>query len=282
MGLWDELYLCKRLLEIKNSCGDVLRREIKKIETKHGGVHKEHSKITEVLSRPERRETEWEELCNLRYSRSSLKQNENIINDGCFDGKMKTELRGGERQYHEEFGRSPLYHQYNEEFEVGQHEMSLGNLNMNLKALHDSVTQLQEAQLQDDPQREGVLSSARMEHLLWKLEVDCLKLEDSVKNQAEEIEELENQLLRVELTGDRKKERDEVTRSTQSLACALEHEVEKIEELEKALHGFMEVLKIAGKKLDECENRELYFYEDMRNRTFETLQHEDNGKAGGV
>ncbi|XP_008768827.1 ankyrin repeat domain-containing protein 26-like isoform X4 [Rattus norvegicus] len=271
LGLWDELYLCKRLLEIKNSYGDVLRREIKKMETKHGGVRKELSKITEVLSQPERQETEWGELCNLR---SSLKQNENIINDGCFDGKMKTELRGRERQYHEEFGRSPLYHQCNEEFEVGQHEMSLGNLNMNLKALHDSVTQLQEAQLQDDPQREGVLSSARMAHLLWKLEVDCLKLEDSVKNQAEEIEELETQLLTVELTGDRKKERDEVTRSTQSLACALEHEVEKIEELEKTLHGFMEVMKIAGKKLDECENRELYFYEDMRNRTFETLQHE--------
>lgn len=97
-----------------------------------------------------------------------------------------------------------------------------------------------------------------------------------MKNQAEEIEELETQLLTVELTGDRKKERDEVTRSTQSLACALEHEVEKIEELEKTLHGFMEVMKIAGKKLDECENRELYFYEDMRNRTFETLQHEIN------
>lgn len=69
LGLWDELYLCKRLLEIKNSCGDVLRREIKKMETKHGGVRKEHPKITEVLSRPERRQTEWGELCSLRYSR---------------------------------------------------------------------------------------------------------------------------------------------------------------------------------------------------------------------
>ena len=38
-----------------------------------------------------------------------------------------------------------------------------------------------------------------MEHLLWKLEVECLKLEDSVKNQAEEIEEIENQLLREDL-----------------------------------------------------------------------------------
>jgi hypothetical protein len=36
----------------------------------------------------------------------------------------------------------------------------------------------------------------------------------------------------------------------------------------------MEVLKMTGKKLDECENRELYFYEDMKTRTFEMLQHE--------
>ncbi|XP_028641856.1 ankyrin repeat domain-containing protein 26-like [Grammomys surdaster] len=193
---------------------------------------------------------------------------------------MKTELEGGERQYHEEFGRqlwSPLYHQcYDEEFEVSQHEMFLGNLSMNLKALHNSVAQLQEAQLQEDAQREGVLSSARMEHLLWKLEVDCLKLEDSVKNQAEEIEEIERQLLREDLTEDRKKERNELTQSTQSLARALEHEMEKSEELEKELRRFMEVLKITGKKLDECENRELHFYEDRTNRTFEMLQREIN------
>lgn len=135
---------------------------------------------------------------------------------------------------------------------------------------------LQEAQLQEDPQREGVLSSARMEHLLWKLEVECLKLEDSVKNQAEEIEEIENQLLREDLTGDKKRERSEVTQSTQSLARALEQEMEKSEELKKELCGFMEVLKMTGKKLDECENRELYFYEDMKTRTFEMLQHEIN------
>lgn len=96
---------------------------------------------------------------------------------------------------------------------------------------------LQEAQLQEDPQREGVLSSARMEHLLWKLEVECLKLEDSVKNQAEEIEEIENQLLREDLTGDKKRERSEVTQSTQSLARALEQEMEKSEELKKELCG---------------------------------------------
>ncbi|GAB1298620.1 60S ribosomal protein L15 [Apodemus speciosus] len=289
LGLCDELYLCKRLLEIKNSCGDILRREIKKTEAKHGGAHKELSRITKV---------------------SSLKQNEKIINDDCPDGIVKTELRGGERQYYEEFGRqlwSSLYHPcYNEELEVSQHEMFLWNLNMNLKALHNSVAQLQEVQLQEDPQREGVLSSARMEHLLWKLEVDCLKLEDSVKNQAEEMEEIENQLLREDLgflrqdspgcpgthsvyqgglelrnppasasqTGDRKKERNEATQSTQSLACALDQEMEKSEELAKELRGFMELLKITGKKLDECENRELYFYEDMKNRTFEMLQHE--------
>ncbi|XP_031199958.1 ankyrin repeat domain-containing protein 26-like isoform X2 [Mastomys coucha] len=215
------------------------------------------------------------------YYRPSLKQNEKIINDDCSDGIVKTKLRGEERQYYEEYGRqlwSPLYHQcYNEEFEVSQHEMFLENLNMNLKALHNSVAQLQEAlKLQEDPQREGVLSSARMGHPLWKLEVECLKLEDSVKNQAEEIEEIENQLLREDLTGDRRKEQNEVTQSTQSLECALEQEMEKSEELEKELRGFMEVLKITGKKLVECENRELYFYEDMKNRTFEMLQHEIN------
>lgn len=69
MGLWDELYLHKRLLEIKNSYGDVLRREIKKMETKHGGAHKELSKITKLLSQPEQQEAEWEELCHLRYNR---------------------------------------------------------------------------------------------------------------------------------------------------------------------------------------------------------------------
>lgn len=67
-----------------------------------------------------------------------------------------------------------------------------------------------------------------------------------------------------------------MTQSTQSLARALEQEMEKSEELKKELCGFMEVLKMTGKKLDECENRELYFYEDMKTRTFEMLQHEIN------
>lgn len=78
--------------------------------------------------------------------RSPLKQSKKRVNDGCFYGKLKTEVRGGERQYHEEFGRqlwSSLYHQcYNKEFEVSQHEMFLENLNMNSKALKNSVTQV--------------------------------------------------------------------------------------------------------------------------------------------
>lgn len=39
-------------------------------------------------------------------------------------------------------------------------------------------------------------------------------------------------------------------------------------------YRFMEVLKVIGKKLNECENRELHFYEDMKSRTFEMLRHE--------
>ncbi|CAO2637643.1 Ankyrin repeat domain-containing protein 26, partial [Lemmus lemmus] len=210
------------------------------------------------------------------HNKSPLKQSKKRVNDGCFYGKLKTEFRGGER--YEEFGRqlwSSLYHQcYNEESEFSQHEMFLGNLNMNSKALKNSVTQ--EAQLQEDRQREGILNSSGVEYQLWKLEAECFKLEDSVKNQAEEIEEIENQLLREDLIGDKKKQQNKLIQLTQSLACALEQEKEKTEELEKELHGFMEVLKVIRKKLNECENRELHFYEDMRSRTFEMLRHEIN------
>nr|XP_048277434.1 ankyrin repeat domain-containing protein 20B-like isoform X2 [Myodes glareolus] len=215
------------------------------------------------------------------HNKSPLKQNKKRVNDGCFYGKLKTEFRGGERQYHEEFGRqlwSSLYHRcYNEE--VGQHEMFLENLNMNSKALKNSVTQ--EAQLQEERQREGILNSSRVEHQLWKLEVECFKLEDSVKNQAEEIEEIENQLLREDLIGNKKKQQNKLIQSTQSLACTLDQEKEKTEELEKELQGFMEVLKVIRKKLNECENRELHFYEDMKSRTFEMLRHETQGIIKG-
>ncbi|XP_041909951.1 ankyrin repeat domain-containing protein 26-like [Arvicola amphibius] len=133
-----------------------------------------------------------------------------------------------------------------------------------------------EAQLQEDRQREGILNSSRVEYQLWKLQVECFKLEDSVKNQAEEIEEIENQLLREDLIGDKKKQQDKLIQLTQSLACALEQEKEKTEESEKELHRFMKVLKVIRKKLNECENRELHFYEDMQSRTFEMLRHEIN------
>lgn len=36
----------------------------------------------------------------------------------------------------------------------------------------------------------------------------------------------------------------------------------------------MELLKVIRRKLNECENRKLHFYEDMQRRTFEMLRHE--------
>ncbi|XP_055455000.1 ankyrin repeat domain-containing protein 26-like, partial [Psammomys obesus] len=104
------------------------------------------------------------------------------------------------------------------------------------------------------------------------LEVECLKLEDSVKNQAEEIEEIENQLFREDLL----RYRLGKVQVQSAKGRSGEMKPSRMQAMAAEAVLFVEVLKVTEKKLNECENRELYFHEDMRNKTFEILRHEIN------
>ncbi|XP_029391222.1 ankyrin repeat domain-containing protein 30A isoform X2 [Mus pahari] len=134
------------------------------------------------------------------------------------------------------------------------------------KKLGQIRSQLQEAQ---DQHREAVQHAEKMEDHLQKLELEKSTFEITIKKQSEEIEQLQENLSRVNLSEEDKEKLQKLTELKESLEYTLDQEQKRSGALEKELTEFKEVLKMTKKELSEYENRELNLRQDIKSNQLE-------------
>uniref|UniRef100_A0A8C6MQR9 Ankyrin repeat domain 26 n=1 Tax=Mus spicilegus TaxID=10103 RepID=A0A8C6MQR9_MUSSI len=134
------------------------------------------------------------------------------------------------------------------------------------KKLGQLRSQLQEAR---DQHREAVQHAEKMEDHLQKLELEKSKFEITIKKQSEEIDQLQENLSRVNLSEEDKEKLQKLTELKESLECTVDQEQKRSSTLEKELAEFKEVLKMTKKELNEYENRELNLRQDIKNNQLE-------------
>ncbi|XP_036037356.1 ankyrin repeat domain-containing protein 26-like [Onychomys torridus] len=134
------------------------------------------------------------------------------------------------------------------------------------KKLGQIRSQLQEAQ---DQHREAVQHAEKMQDHLQKLELENSKFKITIRKQSEEIEQLQENLSRVNLSEEDKEKLKKLAELKDSLENALDQEQKKNCALGKELTEFKELLKMTKKELNEHENRELNIHQDIKNSQFE-------------
>nr|XP_025856632.1 ankyrin repeat domain-containing protein 26-like isoform X3 [Vulpes vulpes] len=136
------------------------------------------------------------------------------------------------------------------------------------KKLDQIKSQLREAQ---DRHTEAVGCIEKSQDHIQKLEVENAKLKVTIKKQAGQIEQLQEDLLSSSSPSDEKESLKKCMELKQSLEFSLDQEVKKNYELEKENTGFKNLLNMTRRMLSKYENGELPFYGDLK--TSQTEMH---------
>ncbi|CAD7673779.1 unnamed protein product [Nyctereutes procyonoides] len=99
---------------------------------------------------------------------------------------------------------------------------------------------------------------------IQKFEVENAKLKVTIKKQAGQIEQLQEDLLSSSSPSDEKESLKKCMELKQSLEFSLDQEVKKNYELEKENTGFKNLLNMTRRMLSKYENGELPFYGDLK------------------
>nr|XP_055164639.1 ankyrin repeat domain-containing protein 30A isoform X3 [Nyctereutes procyonoides] len=129
------------------------------------------------------------------------------------------------------------------------------------KKLDQIKSQLREAQ---DRHTEAVGCIEKSQDHIQKLEVENAKLKVTIKKQAGQIEQLQEDLLSSSSPSDEKENLKKCMELKQSLEFSLDQEVKKNYELEKENTGFKNLLNMTRRMLSKYENGELPFYGDLK------------------
>ncbi|XP_038514207.1 ankyrin repeat domain-containing protein 26 isoform X6 [Canis lupus familiaris] len=129
------------------------------------------------------------------------------------------------------------------------------------KKLDQIKSQLREAQ---DRYTEAVGCIEKSQDHIQKLEVENAKLKVTIKKQAGQIEQLQEDLLSPSSPSDEKESLKKCMELKQSLEFSLDQEVKKNYELEKENTGFKNLLNMTRRMLSKYENGELPFYGDLK------------------
>ncbi|XP_031195679.1 ankyrin repeat domain-containing protein 26-like isoform X4 [Mastomys coucha] len=205
---WDTAHSDKRLIELKKSHCELLKRKPGEMKNKASEVQREQTEIKNTKPRSQHKEVAWDELCALSFP---LKQNEKQENGEFLFQQKKPQLR----REKEQCGGSVEWTRHPE----------IRTVVAELKALEKDLRQLQEAQ---DELAQTAQSSEKIRGILQRLEVRFSKLKLTLKEQSAKIEQVQNHLLHEGLLGDETKK---LILQTQSLECTLEKQTNKNEEL---------------------------------------------------
>nr|KAF6498942.1 hypothetical protein HJG59_000716 [Molossus molossus] len=134
------------------------------------------------------------------------------------------------------------------------------------KKLDKNRSQLQETQ---DRCTVAVRCAEETQDHMQKLEIENAKLKVTIKKQAHKIEQLQANLVGKKSSQDEKEQLKKYIELKQSLEYNLDQEMKKNDELEEEITRFKKLLKITERKLNEYENGELSFPEDLKPKQIE-------------